>query len=119
LTMSFLSFAGLQGFQRIYLMQIFGRFLNSHTINVTLAYDHNPATRESFAYDASTIPGDDPERLEIRPKIQKCTSIQAVIFDSGGPSAGTQGYALSSVGFTVGVKGGLGRMPNTLRIAPT
>ena len=50
-TMSFLTswinLAGLQGYQRAYFMYLLGQYLSPHYLNVSLAYDYDPALVQS------------------------------------------------------------------------
>ncbi len=62
---SWLSLAGIQGFQRIYKALILGQYFGPHKLQVQFAYDFNPITTQSTYIDAaralnSNIYGSDP-----------------------------------------------------------
>lgn len=124
-----LSFAGIQGFQRVWKMNILGEYYSSHQLLVSLAYNFDPNIEQTVQFDLddvydngtygeSTPYGDEDtygstyplEQFTIYPDIQKCESIQVTIEDV---SNGTNGESLSisSLGFEVGVEGGLNRLP--------
>lgn len=56
-----ISFAGLQGFQRVYRLIIKGRFRAEHQLDISLYYDYNPEPFWTF----SKTPGNDPVMYEI------------------------------------------------------
>lgn len=131
LTTGWLSFAGIQGFQRVWKMEILGHYYSSHRLQVSLAYNFNPNVEQTVSfnpgsiydndlYGESTPYGDEDtygseyplEQFVVYPDIQKCESIQVTIEDVSNSVDG-QCLSLSSLGFEVGVEGGLNRLPSS------
>lgn len=52
---SWLSLAGLEGFQRFYKMIILGQYLGPHKLKINFAYDFNPVFTQDDLVDVSTI----------------------------------------------------------------
>ena len=121
-----ISFAGLQGLQRVYKLLLLGEFKSAHQLRVQIAYDYNEAfTQEvvintadfidSTPYggyspygDPSTVAyGGDGNVLQLRVdlKQQKCQAIKVRISDI--QTTAGEGLALSAITFEVGGKGGL------------
>lgn len=119
-TTGWLSFANIQGFQRIYKFLILGNFKNSHKLKVKIAYNFNSTFIHEATIDASTLAGtsygeQSPYgegifggefplyQWEIRPKLQKCQSIMISIEDYQDENFG-EGLELSHIMFEVGAK---------------
>lgn len=104
---SWLNFAPIQGFTRIYKLMLLGDYFSPHALTVQIAYDFNPAPTQF-----SNITPIGPYQAEYRVFLarQKCTSMQFTLFDS---STGTidQGYSISAMSFEVGLKRGLNKLP--------
>lgn len=127
-----LSFAGIQGYQRVFRCFILGTYKGPHTLNVSVAYDYN----DSYTQFATVTPntattwggpstpnwglpdggawGGEYQLYEYRIdfKIQKCTAIRLQITDNQS-SAYNEGYAISSIVFEVGVMPGGNKLPTT------
>lgn len=102
-----ISLAGVQSFQRLYLVQLLGDYVSAHRLNVTLAFDYKAVSQT----DNITVAADpQPYQFGIRPKIQRCQAVQITIQDV---STGTIGEAmsLSSLAFEYGSSGRLRHMP--------
>lgn len=130
LTTSWYTFAGQQGFQRLYKILLLGEFDSPHTLTVGLAYDYVPTISQTTTITPSV--GTLPYQWRVFPSIQKCEAVQITIYDSpsvgqviipGGPgmwavtsSVGYQadvgeGYNISGLAFEVGMKRGGFRLP--------
>jgi hypothetical protein len=126
---SWLSFAGLQGFQRIYQTMILGDYKSLHKLIVTVGYDFNSNPEQQTYIDADTIlqpttygedtpygfgtpyGGDDPlYQFRIDMTRQKCESIQFG-FEEVQTTAYGEGLSLSGITTLVGMKTGLYKIP--------
>jgi len=122
LTTSWLSFSGLQAFQRVYKLILLGEYLNPHNLTVNVAYDFNPyATQESLIQVGALLGtpnyGDDAFYGDTSPyggafplyefnsnlARQKCTSIQITMEDEQTVGFG-ENLAISGLAFEVGLK---------------
>jgi hypothetical protein len=127
-----LSFSGIQGFQRVWKMLLLGTYKSAHELTVSFAFDFNPNIRQTITINPTTVfnndtYGDDAEygdsevyggefpleQFTFYPEIQKCESIQVTIEDSQYLNNIGEGYAISSLGFEIGIEGGLQRQPAT------
>jgi hypothetical protein len=125
---SWLSFAGLQGFQRVRRLVILGEHRSAHKIKVSIAYDFNPYATQEVDFDPGTlldtpIYGDPGPYGTVSPyggafplwqfrihlERQKCQSIQILIEESQVPPYG-EGLSLTALSFEVGVKKGARKM---------
>lgn len=128
-TTSWLSLAGLDGFQRIYRIMALGDYKSPHKMRVRLGYDFH----DEYAYD-STVDveaiigpgvwgggatwGSDtvwggafPEYgFRISPPRQKCTSIRVSIEDVQASNFG-EGYSMTALVLLVGAKAGVNKVP--------
>jgi hypothetical protein len=125
---SWLSFASLQGFQRVYRAMILGEYVSAHSLLVQAAYDFNPAFVQADTitpsapgaygddspYGSGTPYGGEFPLYEWRVDFarQKCTAVQLSLEDvqSGSPS---EGFSLSAITLLAGIKGGQNRVPAT------
>jgi len=124
---SWLSFAGLQSFQRVYRLILLGEYLNPHNLTVNVAYDFNPyATQESLIQVGNLLStpnyGDDAFYGDTTPyggafplyefnsnlTRQKCTSIQITMQDEQTTGFG-ENLAISGLAFEVGSKVGVNK----------
>lgn len=106
---SWLSFAGLQGFQRVYRCLILGKYYSPHHLNVQVAYDDVSTFVQVNDIPASSTP---PYQYRINFQRQKCEAVQLQIMDTQ-TSAFGEGLSLTALAFEVGVKGGTNRMAAT------
>lgn len=130
LVTGWLSFAGIQGFKRVWKMLLLGTYKGSHRLQVSFAFDFNPNPVQTIlintddiftatAYGEGSPYGSDEtygggefslENFEFDPIIQKCQSIQVTIEDisNGGTN---ETLAISSLAFQVGIEPGVNRLP--------
>lgn len=121
---AWLSFAGLQGFQRVYQMLFLGDYFNPHNVAVYAAYDFNPFPIQQNVTQAGTILGTGvygsdatygqttpyggpPPTYQFRVNFnrQKCETIQITIEDQQLYNSYGENLALSAFSFSVGSKG--------------
>jgi len=125
---SWLQFAGVQGFQRVYKALILGDYVSAHQLLVQVAYDFSPAfiqqdsitptTPINYGGDATYGSGANyggtwtPYQWRVFLQTQKCEAVQLSIEDV---STGTVGEAmqLSALLFEVGTKRGGYKVPAT------
>jgi hypothetical protein len=133
LTTSWLSFAGLLGFQRVWRFGIEGEYRSLHSLTVSVAYDGSPAALQTqTVVNAATLvgagppgdtilgdtenPGDGvypPYEFIVKLLRQKCSSIQVTLQENQiGPTPG-EGLTLSGITFLVGSLKGLHPAPKS------
>lgn len=108
LTTSWLSLAGLQGYQRIYRMYFLARYLSAHSVSVGIAYDFNTAIAQTITCDATALnasTGTDVEQFRINLDKQKCQAIRFTITETT-DSNNTIGAGLNieALGILIGAK---------------
>jgi len=130
---NWLSFAGLQGFQRIYKTLLLGEFVSHHYTKVSIAYDFESAYNEVIYYNTQTgiytgglygeegdtygdetpYGGDSSDVYQFRlfPRRQKCQSMKLRIedIDTIGDAAGGS-FKLVSMACEVGRKRGANKL---------
>lgn len=127
LSTGWISFAGVQGFQRVYKLFLLGQFRSEHKIRIRIAYDFNEAYIQEKIIDTSDFtdsnaygdysPYGEPEitpyggegnvyQLRLDLKKQKCQSIKIRIEEIQHTTPG-EGLTLSNVAFEVGAKKGM------------
>lgn len=128
LTTSWLSFANVQGFQRVRRAQILGAWKSAHNLKVDVCVDFNDAIVQSSIVtpetpsiygDTSPYGGDATyggtfQLYQWRVDLarQKTQSVKFTLQDLPAATAG-EGLSLTSLGFEVGAKVGLGKVPAT------
>lgn len=119
-----ISFAGVQGFQRVYKLFLLGKYFSKHKIRIRIAYDFKEAYihekivdtadftsdiayGDSSPYGSESVYGGSGNVLQLRldMKKQKCQAIKFRIEEIQDDSLG-QGLSLSNIFFEVGVKRG-------------
>lgn len=129
---AWLSFAGLQSFQRVRKLMLLGEYISPHNLQVSVAYDFNPyATQISLIRAGELLEtpkyGDDATYGESSPyggkfpqyqfysklNRQKCETIQITIEDIQQGASFGEDVAFSALAFEVGVKKGLDKLPAT------
>lgn len=129
ITTSWLSLAGLQNFQRIYLLTILGDYKGEHKLAVSFAYDFSPYDSDSSIIDATSICagthyGDDPiyggtspyggrfvpYQFRIHLSKPKCEAVRITISDIQTENY-NEGCALSALSLRVGAKEGNVKLP--------
>lgn len=121
---SWISAAGLQGFQRAYFMHLLGTYISPHKLNIQIAYDFDYSKTQtilvtpdnSFTTWGSTSPWGSTdvwggetnvEQMRIFFERQKCQSFQIIVDEVYDPSFGSYagaGLTLSGINLTIGVK---------------
>ena len=106
---AWISFAGLQGFQRVYKALILGEFKSNHSLNINISYDFETSVSQN---DVIPVTGAlaAPYQFRVLMNRQKTQSVKINIVDSETP-AYAEGYNISALGFELGTKGGLKRLP--------
>lgn len=125
-TTSWISLAGLQGYERFYFMYLLGAYFTPFKLSVQIAYDYNTSSSQYVtvtpdnysppygndpSWGASAVWGGPSNVFETRifPSKQKCETFQITItelYDSSlGVQAG-QGLSLSGMNIVVGAKKG-------------
>jgi len=101
------SFGNLQGFQRIKEFLILGESESNTSLTIQLSHNFLPAVDQT-----DVIPITPNARLQYRifPQRQKCESMQITISDSPLSPFG-EGLRLSALGFNIGIKKGLNKVP--------
>lgn len=126
---SWISFAGIQGYQRAYFAILLMDFKSLHKLRVKVAYDFkegwnqevliNPtdfidaaAYGDESPYGSGTPYGSDGNlyQVRIRFRIQKCQSIKLLIEDA--QDIPGEGMSLSSIAIMAGAKAGENKLPN-------
>jgi hypothetical protein len=105
---SWLSFAKLQGFQRVYKFLILGEYESPHTLNVSLAYEFDDTNTQQV--DIPVLTEVTPYQFRVFPQIQKCETMRITIQDSQDSAMG-EGYAISALMLEVGAKQGTYKLP--------
>lgn len=140
---NWLSLAQMEGFQRIYAIMILGDNAQlQHTLNVNLYYDFEEFPRETLTitptsllsapwgsdatWGSSTPWGgasplgaifDGAYQFVVRPKEQKCSSIQVEIFDTFPNGDRSQSFKFSGISLIAGIKSGWNKnIPFTQRL---
>lgn len=129
LTTSWLSFAGLQGFQRVWAALVLGEYRSAHTLRVSLAYDFDPTPQQVVDVSAATLLGvpvygaGSPYGVDyyggpfplyqfrIKALREKCQSVQITLEDNQAAPYG-EGLALSAISFLAGVIGPAKKVPS-------
>ena len=126
------SFAGLQGFQRVYKLLLLGNFHSPHKIRIRIAYDFNEAFTQEVIIDTADFndntryggysPYGDPataayggdgnvHQMRVDLKRQKCQAIKIKIEEiQSDPENYGQGLSLSNISFEVGTKIGTNKL---------
>lgn len=127
---SWLSFANIQGFQRVYWLACLGDFLSNHYTKIQLAYDFENDYTETVFFNTVTGlmqttygtdiygdespyggPGSSVYQWRMKPRTQRCEAIKIRLedIDTITPDGGGS-FDLVALSFVVGNKGGVNRM---------
>lgn len=138
---SWLSLAGLQGYQRAYFFYLLGTYFTPHKLNLLIAYDYNSSPVQNTlispinygpAYGSSAMPvygqlnpygggssdsgaSSNIEQWRVFLSKQRCTSFQITLQEIYDPSFGEaagQGFTLSGLNLVVGIKKGWRPQPS-------
>lgn len=128
LTTAWLSFAGIQGFERIYRMILLGEYRSEHTLMVEAGFDFNPSFTQSALivlsdiYTISAYGEDSPYgsgspyggeyplyQFKTHMTKQKCQSVRFKISDNQNAITGAygEGFNITNMALEVGIKGTL------------
>lgn len=129
--LSWLSLAGLQGYERIYALYFLGNYLSPHMLNVSMAYDYNINATQQVSitptslynvnygndplYGATQFYGGNYPKLQYRinPTQQKCQALQITFqeqLDTTTPTFGG-GLSLEAIAILIGRKSDHPRLP--------
>lgn len=122
------SFAGVQGFQRVYSVLLLGKFIGNHVLQVSSFFDFKTTARETVTitpqnvifgsiYGENNVYGtngtygtqqytDGVYQFEYKFCQQKCESLQLMIQDIFPNNQPSGGFELHAMSFTVGLKNG-------------
>lgn len=126
---SWMSFAKLQGFQRLWRLGVLGSYIGPHLLNISISYNFNISPSQFTTIDAGTLIGQNslwgsdatwglstpwgggfiPYEWRVHLTQQKCTSILITIEDSQSSSF-NEGFDISSIVFEAGVKQGSNKL---------
>lgn len=130
-TTSWLSFAGIQGFERAYFFYLLGTYITPHKLTVDIAYDFDPSivqseiiTPDNFVgkYGSDSLYGGSSpyggistiEQWRVFLERQKCQSFQITLTESYDSSMGVvagAGFTLSGIDLIFAAKGIHPRLP--------
>jgi len=137
--LAFLQFGQVQGFQRIYKMNILGENRGTHGLKIELGYDFRDFYEERFLVEpddvlvsgswgsdsvwgeAGTLWGgnvDGVYQFQIRPRQQRCQALKLKVEDYFPNNTGSAGFAFSNVTAEIGVEPNVARIAKTKIIAP-
>lgn len=125
-TTSWISAAGLQGYERFYWLNLLGSYYTPFKLNVQFAYDYNPSpsqnvlvTPDNYSppWGGDQLWGDEglwggpasPFQARVFPEKQKCQTFQLSMTEIYDPTYGVMtgaGLSLSGLNLTIGVKRG-------------
>lgn len=125
LTTAWLSFAGLQGFQRVSRIMLLGQLsaFMSENYNVTVqaAYNFIDAA-DTTVYNGPFLrlaSGSTALQIEMQPSVQKCESLRlkiTVVGPTGSGSDATRTIRLTAVNLVVGLKKGRYKLPSANKV---
>lgn len=131
LTTSWLSLAGLQGYQRAYRLYVMGKYQSAHLLSVSMAYDFNPGIVQTAVINPiqnqNQSWGSDPfwgsviswggrsqlEQNRVNLVRQKCQSVQITIQEQLNPANLVYGGSLilENIGIVIGGKLSYPKLP--------
>jgi hypothetical protein len=113
-TTTWLSFAGLNGFQRVWRFSIRGDYKSPHSLKVDVAFDDDPTVVQSITFDTAAYFGVatfKPYEFLVKLSKQKCSSLQVTITETEPSGQEGEGFALSGLTFLAGLLPGLHKVP--------
>lgn len=124
-----MSFAGLQGYQRVFRSFLLGTFRSPHSLNISVGYDFSPNFDGYAVINATSVSGGNqwggdptwgsstpwgstwmPYEFQINFKKQLCTTLRIRVQDNQS-SPYLEGYSISSLSFEVGALPDHNRLP--------
>jgi hypothetical protein len=104
-----LQLAGMQGFQRVWEVLIFGTQKSDHTLRVDLAYDYDDTVMQTSVFNG--LGTDGVLQWRVQCKKQQCQAIQITITEIQNGLTIGEGLTLSGISLRLGVHRGLARIP--------
>jgi hypothetical protein len=105
-----LNFAGLEGYVRVWELQILGTYFSPHTLTVNIYSDYQTTPSQTVSIPVLTQPNLYQFRISIKQQQVEAMQIEIIESQTG---SGAQGLSLSGLAFRVGIKTGLKRLPQT------
>lgn len=108
-TTGWLSFAQVQGFQRVYKLLILGEYKSPHRLQIEVSYDFIDTVTQTTVIDVPSSPS--PYEYRVFLSRQKCTAIKFTIRDLT-PTVGdwNEGLSISNLALEIGVKKNLNKL---------
>lgn len=110
-TTGWMSFAGIEGFQRVYELDFTGTYFSPHTLTINVFTNYGTTPTQVAVIPVLTQPK--LYQFRIRMKQQKCEAIQFQFIESQPSAPYGEGFSLSSMALIVGVKTGLHKLAAT------
>lgn len=89
-----------QGFQRLYTINVLGKYKSAHNLKVSLAYNYN----DTVVDYATIVPtGSGVYQFEVKPSIQKCESFKIIVEDINQSGSG-ESMVISHILLEVGIR---------------
>lgn len=90
-----------QGFQRLYTINILGKYKSAHNLKVSLAYNYS----DTVVDYATIVPtGVGVYQFEVKPSLQKCEAFKIIVEDTNQSGTG-ESMVISHILLEVGIKG--------------
>lgn len=126
-----MTFAGIQGFERIQRVAVLGTYKGSHTLQISFSYDYQNSPSYFTQINATILIGENepwgsedtwgevgtvwggsfvPYNFRTHLTKQKCTAIQITLEDLQTDNFG-EGFDISNLNLIVGVKSGANKLP--------
>lgn len=128
-TTPWMSWAGMQGYQRVFRAFLLGNYRGPHQLNISVGYNFDSAFTQTATIDATSLAGTNVwgsdgywgestpwggiyqiYEFQVNFKTQKCTSLRMKVSDSP-TSPYTEGYTINNLNFEVGILGDGNRLP--------
>ena len=123
-----MAFAGIQGYQRLYGIELLGEYLADTQLRVSILYNYVNSSTENWNVNldefgttyGEEVYGDEeyyggmetPQfQFRFQPELQKCQSFSLIIEDAFPTSTPSAGFTLSSLNLEVGILPGQFRLP--------
>lgn len=90
-----------QGFQRLYTINVLGKYKSAHDLKVSLAYNYNDTIIDYATIEPS---GTGVYQFEVKPSIQKCEAFKIIVEDINQSGTG-ESMVISHILLEVGIRG--------------
>ena len=107
-----ISFANVQGFQRIYKLLILGSYKTNHIIRADFSYDFVDTPTQTTSISV-TAPTGNVLQYRVFLSRQKCESLKITLQDLSLSGVYAESWTISNLAFEVGAKKGLNKLPAT------